>query len=308
MFPHSANNHAEHAPQQQPNHERGEYTAHALGLHGFIRQAGLGDDFHEELLLLGGDACLLQCGERGSKFLLGKGLGEHQLFVGRGLAGQGVAAACDLGTLPGDFLLEGLDALAQQGHLRVVGCAGDELRKLRLLGDEFVLQLGDELQLQRAFGRGVEHAPPVAVGRNGQRGGAHLGFGLGHVLLVKTHGVFVGLGVEAVDEALAECQQVGIDVLGILRGVGGDAQGADVGDGVDVVGHHFFVVVEQFFKAGVRSEHTAKAVEHIDAAVAHHVPVVQGALQFGQGVAREDVVVHGVRAGTGMRQPGGCEQ
>ena len=308
MFPHAADDDAEHAPQQQTDDENGEHPAHAFRLHSFIRQAGLGDDFDEELLLLRGNPGLFQCGERRSEFLFGKGLGEHQLFVGRGLAGQGVAAACDLGTLPGDFLFESLDALAQQGHLRVVGCAGNELRKLGLLGDEFVLQLGDELQLQRAFGRGVEHAPPVAVGRNGQRGGAHLGFGLGHVLLVKTHGVFVGLGVEAVDEALAECQQVGVDALGILRGVGGDAQGADVGDGVDVVGHHLLVVVEEFFKAGVGSEHAAKAVEHIDAAAAHHVPVVQGALQFGQGVAREDVVVHGVRAGTGMRQPGGCEQ
>ena len=73
-------NHAEHAPQQQADHQGGEHVAQAFWFQRFIWQIGLNDGFDEQLLLLRLDACLLQGGDGSGQFLYGKDFVEAEFF------------------------------------------------------------------------------------------------------------------------------------------------------------------------------------------------------------------------------------
>lgn len=181
--------------------------------------------------------------------------------------------------------------------MRVLRREGLELGQLGGGGNDLVLQFGHLLQLHGGLALGVDHALGVAVAGQGQGGGFGLGLGLGHFSRCKADQVLAAALVQAVDQRFAEFEQLGVDGLGVLRGVGVHAQGGDGRGAVVLQLNLLLVVAVQGFKAGVKADgqvQPAKAAEDVHAAGAVGFAHIEGGVDFLEGVARQRVVVHGV--------------
>ena len=129
----------------------------------------------------------------GEAFVEGKAL-----VVGR-LLGEGGAGADDLCGFRCDFGGENLGALFERMDLGALDGSVPKLCELGFARDEFVLKFSNLLKLDSGLAFGVEHLFFVAVGGEGEGGGAGPLLGMRDLGGGELDQVLPGTGVEFVD-------------------------------------------------------------------------------------------------------------